>query len=200
MIRRAYDWMVTQWHWPYATAFASIILLLFIPLLFSIDPAEAIIVSIIFAQLPLYMIHQWEEHRGDRFRLWVNAHVGRGREVLSRPATFIINSVGVWGVDFLAFYLAVYVDAGWGLIALYLPAVNAVGHIIPAVATRRYNPGLWSSVFGFVPLSWGGIVYLSRALEPTFFMQAVSLGVAIAVHVAILGYVQSRLHAETANT
>ncbi len=54
----------------------------------------------------------------------------RAVEVLTRPATFVINSVGVWGVDLLAFYLAVYVDAGWGLIALYLPAVNAVGHII----------------------------------------------------------------------
>lgn len=198
MIRRAYDWMVTQWHWPYAAAFAAVMMVFFIPLLFSIDPSEAVIASIIFVQLPLYMVHQWEEHRGDRFRLWVNTNVGKGVEVLTRPATFVINSVGVWGVDLLAFYLAVYVDAGWGLIALYLPAVNAVGHIIPAVVSRKYNPGLWSSVFGFVPLSWGGIIYLSRALEPTFLMQAGSLGVAIAVHVAILSHVQSRLHAAVA--
>jgi len=195
VIRRAYDWLVSEWHWPYAAAFTGALLVLFAPLLFSIDPAEAVIACIIFLQMPLYMVHQWEEHRGDSFRHWVNTHVGAGREVLTRPATFVINSVGVWGIDLLAFYLAVFVDAGWGLIALYLPAVNAVGHIVPAVITRRYNPGLWSAVFGFLPLSWGGIAYLSRALDPTLLMQVVSLGVAVAVHAAILGYVQSRLHA-----
>ncbi len=63
MIRRAYDWMVTQWHWPYAAVFAAVMMVFFIPLLFSIEPAEALIASIIFAQLPLYMVHQWEEHR-----------------------------------------------------------------------------------------------------------------------------------------
>ncbi len=28
----------------------------------------------------------------------MNTNVGKGREVLTRPATFVINSVGVWGV------------------------------------------------------------------------------------------------------
>lgn len=147
----------------------------------------------IYLMLPLYMLHQLEEHAGDRFRIFVNETMGKGVEVLSRPATFVINSAGVWGVDLLALYLAVFVGPGWGLMAVYLPLVNAVGHIVQAVVLRRYNPGLVTSIFLFLPLAgWAGVV-VSRGSGADWAMQGTGLIVAVVVHVLIIVHVKRQL-------
>jgi len=57
-------------------------------------------------QLPLYMLHQFEEHDADRFRLFVNRLMGDGRDILTKQAVFVINIPGVWGVNFAAITLA----------------------------------------------------------------------------------------------
>jgi len=75
---------------------------------------------LIWLQLPIYMLHQYEEHHADRFRLFVNATIGRGKEVLSRFSVLVINIGGVWAVDAGAFGLAARVHIGLGLIAVYL--------------------------------------------------------------------------------
>ena len=51
-----------------------------------------------FLCLPLYMVHQYEEHDGDRFRHHFNRTIGQGREVLSPLVVFLANVPGVWGV------------------------------------------------------------------------------------------------------
>ncbi len=186
------NWMLTRWNWPGAAAFCGVILLVLAPVVWSVAGAE---IFWIYLQLPLYMLHQLEEHAGDRFRLFVNTPIGGGREVLSKKATFVINSVGVWGVDLAALYLAVFLSPGWGLMALYLPLVNAIGHIGQAVAMRRYNPGLVSAVVVFLPLAGFGIWFVSRAAEVTMAMQLTGFGVAVLVHLAIVAWVKSRLRA-----
>src|SRR5690606_6727990 len=108
--------------------------------------------ALVFLQLPVYMIHQWEEHAGDRFRRHANELIGGGREVLTPSAVFWINSAGVWGVDLAALYLAWAVAPPAGLVAGYLALVNAVLHGAPAVARRAYNPGLVTAVVLFLPL------------------------------------------------
>jgi hypothetical protein len=50
----------------------------------------------IFVLLPIYMLHQYEEHDGDRFRLYVNRTVGNGTDVLTPAAVFVINIGAVW--------------------------------------------------------------------------------------------------------
>jgi hypothetical protein len=195
MIRACYDWLVTRWQWPYAAAFAACVVLAFLPLVAFPFTPERLAMALIFLQLPLYMFHQLEEHAEDRFREYINSHIGRGVEVLSKPATFVINSVGVWIVDFVAFYLAVFVNPALGLIAIYLPVVNSLGHVLPALKDRAYNPGLWTSVFGFIPLSWGALFYVSRETRASWKMHLLALAVAIAIHVAIVIHVARKLAA-----
>ncbi len=86
-----------------------------------------------------------EEHDDDRFRRFVNLHIGKGRNVLPVAAVFVINIVGVWVVDAVSLWLAMTTNVGWGLIAIYLTLVNALTHIVVMVAQRRYNPGVVTS-------------------------------------------------------
>ncbi|MGC1481093.1 MAG: HXXEE domain-containing protein, partial [Chthoniobacterales bacterium] len=122
-----------------------------------------------------------------------------GVEVLSRPATFVINSLGVWVVDLVAIYLAVFVAPGWGLMAFYLPLINTVGHVGQAVALHRSNPGLWTALGLFLPLAGAGLWIVSQAGGVTFLMQVVGFAVALVIHAAIIIHVKRTLARGTAD-
>lgn len=111
-----------KWQWPYAAIFTAGFLGLLAPLVFRY---AGLALGLVYLQLPIYMLHQYEEHTGDRFRLWFNSMIGPGRELLTPVATFWINSLLVWLLDFVALYLACFVDLSLGLIAIYLPPLNS---------------------------------------------------------------------------
>jgi hypothetical protein len=187
---RILEWLVGKWQWPYAALFTAGFLGVLAPLVFRYAGAP---LGLVYLQLPIYMLHQYEEHAGDRFRLWFNTMIGHGREVLTPIATFWINSLLVWGLDLVALYLACFVDLSLGLIAIYLPIVNAFGHIVPAIITRKYNPGLLTSVLLFLPVGVTSAVVVSRAAGSTLGDQLLALGVAIAVHAIIIIHVRRRM-------
>ncbi len=64
-------------------------------LLFALLPALvtgwSLALVAVLLQLPVYMLHQYEEHDDDRFRRFFNHTMFGGREVLSRRAVFVIN-------------------------------------------------------------------------------------------------------------
>lgn len=134
------------------------------------------------------MLHQYEEHDDDRFRLYLNRVFGEGHEVLSHPAVFVINVPGVWGVNAASFYLASCVSLGYGLIAVYLTLVNGVVHVVAAVALRSYNPGLGTAVFLFLPVGVFGLRELQLTGEVGWDHHLLGLLVAVAIHVAIIAY------------
>jgi hypothetical protein len=187
---RILEWLVGKWQWPYAALFTAGFLGVLAPLVFRYAGAP---LGLVYLQLPIYMLHQYEEHAGDRFRLWFNTMIGHGREVLTPIATFWINSLLVWGLDLVALYLACFVDLSLGLIAIYLPIVNAFGHIVPAIIKRAYNPGLLTSVLLFLPVGVTSAVVVSRAAGSTLQDQLLAIGVAIAVHAIIIIHVRRRM-------
>ena len=67
-------------NWVYGGFVAGLLLLLLTPVLVHSWPAPLVAT---FLCLPVYMIHQYEEHDNDRFRLFVNQKIGKGRVGLS---------------------------------------------------------------------------------------------------------------------
>jgi hypothetical protein len=175
-------------NWVYGGFLAALILLALYPLLMSGRP-ESLRLTFLF--LPIYMLHQYEEHDDDRFRLFFNKTIGAGLEVLTPAAVFVINILGVWLVIALACYLAAFVDPGFGLIAIYLAVVNALVHIIHAVVFRGYNPGLLTAVLLFLPIGFHAIARLDAGVG----MNAIGVVVAIAIHAAIMIYAFRRRRA-----
>jgi hypothetical protein len=190
MAGRVLNWLVGKWQWPYATLFAAFFLLALAPFVFKY---AGLPLGLVYLQLPIYMLHQYEEHAHDRFRLWVNQMIGHGQEVLTPIATFWINSLLVWGLDLVALYLACFVDLSLGLIAMYLPMLNACGHIIPALIKRQYNPGLITSVVLFLPVGLVSTYFVSLAAQSDWQNHLLALGVAIAVHGTIIAHVRRRM-------
>lgn len=189
MYGRTLDWLVVKWQWPYAALFTAGFLGVLAPLVFRFAGTP---LGLVYLQLPIYMLHQYEEHTGDRFRLWVNNMIGHGRDVLTPIATFWINSLLVWLLDLVALYLACFVDLSLGLIAFYLPMLNAFGHIVPAILKRQYNPGLVTSIVVFLPVGLLSTYLVSCAAGCHLQDHLLALGVAIAVHGTIIAHVRRR--------
>ncbi|MFZ4774833.1 MAG: HXXEE domain-containing protein [Terrimicrobiaceae bacterium] len=176
-------------YWVYGGTLAGVLLLVLAPLLVGSWP-PALIAT--FLLLPIYMLHQLEEHDDDRFRKFVNSTLGKGRDVLSPLAVFIINVPGVWGVTALSIYLAREVHPGFALIAVYLVLVNAFVHVVNAAISRRYNPGLWTAIFLFVPFGTWTLWLLHQAGADSMPYQVAGFLTAVAIHAAIIIHVRRR--------
>lgn len=183
-----WKWLVRDWQWPAATLFAALFLVALMPL---VAISAGILLTLVYVQLPIYMLHQWEEHTGDRFRLYVNRTIGHGQEALTPAATFWINSLGVWLVDLVAIYLAWLIGPAAGLAAAYLAVVNAVPHIGMAIRRREYNPGLISAATMLLPIGLWCVIQVGISAAWTWHLAG--LVVAIGVHAAIILYVAKRL-------
>lgn len=183
-----WSWLLRDWHWPAASLFASVFLLALTPLFVELGGLP---LALVYLQLPIYMLHQGEEHLGDRFRLYINGALGGGRELLTPTTTFWINSAGVWAVDLAALYLAWAVNVSAGLTAAYLTVVNGVSHIGMAIARREYNPGLVSAALLFLPA--GGWCLLEVGSQSSLQAHAAGIVAAVAIHVCIIVILVRRL-------
>ena len=99
---------------------------------------------------------------------------------------------GLWCVDFLALYLALFVGAAYGLVAFYLAIVNAVIHIVAGVVSREYNPGLITAAILLLPAEWWGAVACSTAYPISLQDHLVCVFFVIVVHAAIAAYLLRR--------
>jgi hypothetical protein len=188
-VRGVMQWLVGEWQWPSAALFAA-------GLLFAVTPAFGAYagwtMALILLQLPLYMVHQFEEHYHDRFRLYLNKNVAHC-DALTPAGAFWINSLGVWGIDLAMLYIAMFVSPALALAAFYLPIVNALTHIREAVARREYNPGLYTSLCLFLPIGIVSLWRVSSDTAATWHDQVLGLSIAIAIHLAIIIYVVARV-------
>ena len=172
-------------NWVYGGALAGVLLLVLLPV---IDDGWPLPLLLVYLQMPIYMLHQLEEHDADRFQHVVNEMIGHGQDVLPREAIFVIN-IGVWGLNLISFALAAHVGIGWGLLGAYAMAVNALAHIGQAARLRRYNPGLVTAIVLFLPVGLGGLWAISATGQSTWVQHIVGLAVALAIHAGIVAYV-----------
>lgn len=175
-------------NWVYGGVLAGLLLLLLAPVLVAgWDRAAALA----YLALPLYMLHQFEEHDDDRFRRFVNAVIGHGREALSATAVFWINFAGVWLLLGAVLWAARLASPAWAAAAGWLILLNGLLHVAQGIALRRYNPGLATAALIFVPF---GLFMLATAWPlATGAVFWSSFGLAAAVHVGIVVHVRRAL-------
>jgi len=173
-------------YWVYGGFLAAFLLLGLMP---AFTRTWELPLILVFLQLPVYMLHQLEEHDDDRFRRFINDMIGVGREVLSRGAVFVINVPGVWGVNLLSILLAFSLDLGFGLIAIYLTLINGLVHLAQAVRLRRYNPGLITAVILFLPVGGLALAAVMKSGSVTIGYHMLGLSSAVAIHLAIVGWI-----------
>jgi hypothetical protein len=147
---------------------------------------------LLYTLLPVYMIHQYEEHAHGRFVEFFNETVGRGREVLTKVSAFWINILEVWVVFLVSFYLARYVALGFAFVPIWLTLFNGLTHVIASLSLRRYNPGLYTSLALFFPWGLFLLVYFAGVVASDVLFNAIGVLAAIVGHAAIVVYALRR--------
>lgn len=178
---RFVPWFVRDQQWARAGLPLAIILGLLGPF---VRPALGKARFLIFLQLPVYLLHQFEEHGHGRFKAYVVRLFPRARGV-SDENICIVN-VGVWVIDLAALYLARFDRLALSLIAPYLAVVNGILHLVAGVRARRYNPGLLTGVLLLLPVGGVSLVRVARASQATRRDHIFGLGGAIFVHVVTI--------------
>ena len=195
----AHEYQFRPWflnNWMRAGLIVAVVTLALLPVLWNTADHSLLL---ILTLLPVYMIHQYEEHAHGRFVADFNTTIGKGLPVLTKTSAFAINVGGVWLLDLPAFYLAAYVDLGFALIPAYLMTVNAVVHVLGTLATRRYNPGLYTALALFIP--WGVFmtVFISARTSNALAFNIFGLVVALAIHAGIVIFALRRRRELTAS-
>jgi hypothetical protein len=142
--------------------------------------------------LPIYMIHQYEEHAHGRFIAFVNQHVGKGLPVLTVESVFWINILLVWVLFVLVSAVTRWVSPELVLIPVYATLLNGVIHIVTTVKLKVYNPGLYTSILLFVPWCVACAWVWTRHLDHPWRATAIGLVGAVAVHAVLIGYAMWR--------
>jgi hypothetical protein len=172
-------------NWSRAGLVFALLILCSLPLFSTADNLPLILA---YTLLPVYMIHQYEEHAHGRFVPVFNATVGRGHEVLTKVSAFWINILDVWLLFLVSFYLTKYVALGFALVPVYLTLLNGVTHVVTAVALKGYNPGLYTALLLFFPWGIFLLIYFTGATQAPVLFNVIGLLSGIAGHAAIVVY------------
>jgi uncharacterized protein with HXXEE motif len=149
---------------------------------------------------PMYLLHQFEEHGmdllGRRYAFLASLCELLGHpSVPDCPATpafiFSVNVIACQVAFGLAFFLRrtkpLVAACVWGI-----PLVNLFAHLVPAVVTGRYNPGLLTALVLFAPgcawMLW--TVRRSGVLRPGSGWRIVATGVL--THLVLIASIELR--------
>jgi len=143
---------------------------------------------LVYLQLPIYMIHQYEEHAQGKFKEVANQLLAGGQPKIGDQPIFWVNILGVWGLYLLIMNLAGFLSIAFGLLSAYTTLVNGILHILIGLVKRGYNPGLLTSILLFLPLAGYAIYVISQSAETTAIYHLLGIGTAVLVHVVTFGY------------
>ena len=108
-------------------------------------------VFLIWVQFPVYLLHEFEEHAWPGgFKQFINKNIfGTQNEdqPLNDARVFWINILGVWVLFPIAALATQSINPLYGLLAPCFGIFNASLHIVWGIALKRYNPGLFASIF-----------------------------------------------------
>jgi len=145
---------------------------------------------LIWLQVPIYLLHEFEEHvYPGRFKDFINQYMFKSTQA-NFPVTdkdiFWINIPFIWICFPLFAILAQNVDIRFGLLLPCLGLFNATTHIIVAIIKRRYNPGLLASIFLNYPSGVYTLYYLRAQNTVSALDIYVGFFAALMAHLIIL--------------
>ena len=182
---RVRSWFIDNYNWARMSLPFAVITLCSLPIFLTANNLSLIL---LYTLLPVYMIHQYEEHAHGRFVEFFNSTIGKGRDLLTKVSAFWINVLEVWVLFLVSFYLAKYVSIGIALVPVYATVFNGFTHVIVSLVLRRYNPGLYTALLLFLPWGIFLLVYFNGITRSSLAWNGVGLLTGIVLHAIIVVY------------
>jgi len=132
-----------------------------------------------------YLIHIAEEYWvGEGYPAYIlrlrGVHMSTTRFLLAQGVGFVLVTIGILLARRFKFPQMMLVILG----AIVL--VNGITHTLTALSIMRYGPGLWSSIFIWMPLGLFTIWRFRNAVTRRKYWIAIAIGVGVNVVVGIL--------------
>jgi hypothetical protein len=178
------NWLIKNW--AKLCIFLSIIVALIILL---VVKTNNIILFLIWLQIPIYLLHQFEEHSWPGgFKNFFNKevfNVKTGEYPLNDKNIFWINVPIIW-VLMPIFAALSSVNLFFGLWIPYFAVFNSLTHVIAAIVKRKYNPGLFISVVLGIPVASYTLWLFYTLISVPLVITLLSLLIVLLLHLAII--------------
>jgi hypothetical protein len=148
-----------------------------------------ILLFLIWIQIPIYLLHQFEEHSWPGgFKKFFNQeifHVENGEYPLNEENIFWINVPIIW-IIMPIFATLSYINLFFGLWIPFFALFNSSTHIIAAIIKRKYNPGLFISLILGIPVATYTLWLFYTLMDVPLIITLLSLLAVILLHLAII--------------
>lgn len=185
---RAAAWLHA--HWQYGTPFLAALVTAF--LFVFVYPLDTPLFWV-WACLPVYLVHQFEEFVWpggflEAISQKVATGSGPAAPVLSLREVYWINVGIIWVLFPVSAVAAMLISPAWGLWVPCFTVINGLSHVAAAMKDRRYNPGLAASLALNIPVGTAAILVLASAGVAGAGAWAASLLAATGFMAGIAGY------------
>ena len=148
-----------------------------------------ILLFLIWIQIPIYLLHQFEEHAWPGgFKKFVNTEIFNvevGEYPLNDTNIFWINVPIIW-VLMPIFASLSYINLFFGLWIPYFAVFNSLTHVIGAVVKRKYNPGLFVSLVLGIPVAIYTLWLFYSLVNVPIIITLLSILAVLLLHLAII--------------
>ena len=178
------NWMYKNW------AKICIILSVVVTLIiFLVVKTSDVLLFLIWIQIPIYLLHQFEEHSWPGgFKKFFNKeifHVEDGEYPLNDTNIFWINVPIIW-ILMPIFAALSYINLFFGLWIPYFAVFNSLTHVIAAIIKRKYNPGLFISLILGIPVATYTLWLFYTLINIPLIITILSLLSVLLLHLAIV--------------
>src|SRR6266545_3327737 len=149
------------------------------------DPSTATINFWLWVFPITYLIHIAEEYwGGEGYPAYIlrlrGVHMSTTRFLVAQSVGVILVTVGVILARRFNFPQMMLIILG------SIVLVNGITHTITALSSMRYGPGLWSSIFIWMPLGIFTLLRFRKDVSTKKYWTAIAIGVGVNVVVGIL--------------
>lgn len=182
------DWLYKNWSKLSLVGAVVLTLLIFL----FIKPSNTLL-FLIWVQIPIYFLHQFEEHSRNGFKNYVNKTVFKvsdGDYPLNDKNIFWINIPIIW----ILMPLFAILSGINPLIGLWIPffgVINSLSHVIFSVVNQQYNPGIIVSLVLGIPVGVYALMIFYSSLNISYIVTVLALGFAIILHLIVFFYIRT---------
>ncbi len=161
------------------------------------------VMFLVWMQLPIYLLHQAEEHFWPGgFKQFLNKKVfysSANNSPFDDIDIFLINIPFIWILFPLMAVVAQHANLGLGSFLPVFGLVNAMAHVIGWLIKRCYNPGLIVSLLLNIPTGLYTLTYMLNAGLITSMLIMVMVLIAVVIHVGMVVFalIRYKMHKRT---
>jgi hypothetical protein len=183
---------MTNWlynNWAKLSLFLAVIATV---LIYIFIKPDNFLLFLIWMQLPIYLLHQFEEHNWNGFKNYVNRTVFKVRE-----DDFPLNDKIIFWVNIPIIWILIPIFSGlssanimFGLWIPYFAVFNSLSHVIVSMRNREYNPGLLVSLILGIPAGIYTLIIFYSYIQVPVLISALSIFFAVLIHIIVFSVIR----------